>query len=130
MQIKYPCEIVSKHLLPALRSLIAKGLIEEYSLTQTVAAEKLGTTQAAISYYLSSKRGEKHINQLNNDLLLKKTIHEITQGLATGGMSSQVVMKKICDLYLCEKANTIPFPEPPPRISIFQASIIIIRALT
>ena len=90
--------MVSKHFLPALRSLIAKDLIENYGLTQVAAAEKLGTTQAAISYYLSSKRGEKYLKQLKNDPQTKSTIKVIVNGLATGTLSSNEVMSKLCDL--------------------------------
>ena len=40
---------------------MAKELIEKYCYTQKQAAQKLGTTQPAISQYLSSKRGSKGI---------------------------------------------------------------------
>ena len=100
MSIKYPCETVSKHFLPALRSLIAKGLIENYGVTQVIAAEKLGTTQAAISYYLSSKRGERHIKKIENDSQIKSTIKEIVDGLATEVLSPNEVMQKLCALCL------------------------------
>jgi len=100
LQLKYPCETVSKYLLPTLRSLIAKGLIEDYGFTQVAAAEKLGTTQAAISYYLSSKRGQKHIKQLDNDSQTKSTIKVIVNGLGRGTLSSNEVIQKLCELCL------------------------------
>ncbi len=50
------CETVAKYVLPVFRSLTAKELVNVHHLTQTEAAKKLGTTQAAISQYLSSKR--------------------------------------------------------------------------
>ena len=96
--MKHPCEIVARHTLPALRSLIAKGLIEDYGFTQVAAAEKLSTTQAAISYYLSSKRGEKYVKQLENNPLVKSTIKEIVDGLGAGTLSSIKVMGKLCEL--------------------------------
>jgi predicted transcriptional regulator len=43
------CETVGKKVLPVFRSLIAKELMNTYNLTQVKAAQKLGTTQAAIS---------------------------------------------------------------------------------
>ena len=57
------CEVVARYILPIFRSLIAKDLIEKYNFTQVEAAEKLGTTQAAISQYLHSKRGYKGLEQ-------------------------------------------------------------------
>ncbi len=90
--------MVARHLLPAFRSLIAKSLIEDHGFTQVAVAEKIGTTQAAISYYLSSKRGEKYVKQLQNDVHVKSKIKQIVDGLLAGTLSSEGVMNKICDL--------------------------------
>ena len=96
--MKNPCEIITRHILPAFRSLIAQGLIEDHGFTQVAAAEKLGTTQAAISYYLSSKRGEKYINLLENNTHVKTKIQEIVERLSTNSFSSEEVTSSLCDL--------------------------------
>jgi uncharacterized protein len=60
------CEIVGKYVLPIFRSMLAKELVQKHHLTQTQAAHLLGTTQAAVSQYLSSKRaykGVEHVTQ-------------------------------------------------------------------
>ena len=105
LKLKYPCETFSKQILPALRSLIAQGLIEKYGMTQTAAAKKLGTTQAAISYYLSSKRGEKYVKQLKNDSQVRSTINEIINGLAMESLSSNEFMEKLCELCIVLRKN-------------------------
>jgi predicted transcriptional regulator len=46
--------------------MLAKELVQKYNLSQTEAAKKLGTTQAAVSQYLSSKRaykGMEHVEE-------------------------------------------------------------------
>lgn len=96
--MKNPCEIIARYILPAFRSLIAKSLIEEHNFTQVAAAEKLGTTQAAISYYLSSKRGEKYINLLENNLHVQTQINDIVEGLVTNSLSSEDATGSLCDL--------------------------------
>ncbi len=53
------CETIGKYVLPIFRSLVAKELVKTYHLTQVEVAQKLGTTQAAISQYLASKRAIK-----------------------------------------------------------------------
>ena len=61
------CETIGKYVLPIFRSLVAKELVKTYGLTQLEAAEKLGTTQAAISQYINSKRafkGAKHLDSV------------------------------------------------------------------
>ena len=55
------CESVARHILPLYRAFIAKELIEKHGYTQVKAAKKLGTTQAAISQYVTAKRGHKSI---------------------------------------------------------------------
>ena len=103
--MKNPCEIISRHILPAFRSLIAKGLIEENGFTQVAAAEKLGTTQAAISYYLSSKRGEKYIKLLEDNPLVESKISGIIDGLTLGSFSTGEVIGTLCDLCTSLRGN-------------------------
>ena len=55
------CESIARYVLPLYRAYIAKELIEKHGFTQVKAARKLGTTQAAISQYVTSKRGNKSI---------------------------------------------------------------------
>ena len=62
------CEAIGKYLLPLFRSLVAKELINNYSLTQVEVAKKLGTTQAAISQYVNSKRAYKGAEQFEDIL--------------------------------------------------------------
>jgi hypothetical protein len=44
--------------LPVIRKEIAESMINEFGLNQKQAAEKLGVTPAAVSQYLSKKRGK------------------------------------------------------------------------
>jgi predicted transcriptional regulator len=60
------CETIGRFVLPVFRSLVAKELIGTYHLTQVEAAQKLGTTQAAISQYVNSKRALKGTEKYGN----------------------------------------------------------------
>jgi len=96
----YPrCEIIAKYILPVFRSLVAKELIEKYNFTQVAAAEKLGTTQAAISQYIHSKRGHKSIEQFG-DLMddIRSVAIEAAKSIATREIDSDEVMAKFCEL--------------------------------
>ncbi len=57
------CETLGKYVLPVFRSLVAKELISTYHFTQVETAKKLGTTQAAISQYINSKRAFKGMSK-------------------------------------------------------------------
>ncbi len=52
-----PDEIIAKAIIPALRAMVAKELIEKYGLTQQSAAKLLNVSQAAISNYMRGVRG-------------------------------------------------------------------------
>ena len=59
MRMANRCETIGKYVLPVFRALVAKELVNTHHLTQVDAAKKLGTTQAAISQYVTSKRAIK-----------------------------------------------------------------------
>lgn len=54
---KTPCEQILWYIVPAIRKEIARNLIEKHGLSQKDVANLLGVTPAAISQYLSKKRG-------------------------------------------------------------------------
>ena len=82
------CETIGKYVLPVFRSLVAKELVNTHHLTQVDAAQKLGTTQAAISQYINSKRAFKGTEQFGNILPkiqaeATKTAKQLSDGNAT-----------------------------------------------
>lgn len=99
-----PCELVVKLVLPAFRSLVAKDLIEKYNFSQVAAAKKLGTTQAAISYYLYSKRGEKRMKQLEAMPSVRTAANQVASGIVTQRFSPFDSMLKFCEL--CKALRT------------------------
>ena len=66
-----PCEYIIWHKLPIIRKEIALRMINNYGLSQKETAEKLGISYAAISQYLSGKRG----NIIVTDKQLTKEIN-------------------------------------------------------
>jgi predicted transcriptional regulator len=57
-----PCEYLLWNLLPAIRSEIARSMVNDFGLNQKEAAEKLEIQPAAVCMYLSDKRGKSNIN--------------------------------------------------------------------
>jgi len=53
-----PCEIVVQKVLPAIRAELARIMIDE-GLPQHQVANRLGLTKAAVSQYVSAKRGHE-----------------------------------------------------------------------
>ena len=113
-----PCELVVRYVLPTFRSLVAKELIEKYDLSQVDAAEKLGTTQAAISHYVYSKRGEKRMQEFES--AVQPTASQVAKGIANGKLSALDAMTMFCRLCvelrtknaICElHKDTVSLPE-------------------
>jgi hypothetical protein len=52
-----PCEIAVKSVIPAVKALIAKQLVEKHGLKQEKIAEILGISQSAVSKYTRKVRG-------------------------------------------------------------------------
>ena len=80
-----PCELTVKTLLPALRTLVAKELSNNYGWTQTRIAKRLGVTQAAVSGYLSL--------DISTTAPLPFSIEELKS--IAKGLTSEIAMKRL-----------------------------------
>jgi len=79
--------------------MVAKDLIEKYNFTQVAAAKKLGTTQAAVSQYIHSKRGFRGEKQFADVLPeIRSLAHETAKNMAAGKMETEEIMQKFCEL--------------------------------
>jgi len=93
-----PCELVVRYVLPAFRSLIAKDLVENHRLSQLAAAKKLGTTQAAASYYPDAKRGDKIAKRLEWVPSIQSAAKQVARGIASEKFSFTDSTTKFCEL--------------------------------
>jgi predicted transcriptional regulator len=53
----FPCEVAVKSVVPAIKALMARELVEKQGLKQEEAAEILGISQSAVSKYSTRARG-------------------------------------------------------------------------
>jgi len=83
--LKTFCEVYVRSILPALRTLLAKELISNYSKTQMEAAKILGITQASINYYLYGKRASKITKALENIPEVRNTVRMLAKKIAKNG---------------------------------------------
>lgn len=98
MDLKPPCEISVRYVLPAVRFLLAKKLIEGYGFTQSHAARVLGVTQAAISHYVNVKRGGKWVDKLTGIEEVNDFVERYAKKLASGEAYSEDLDFALCDL--------------------------------
>jgi len=94
-------------MIPAFRTLVAKQLIEKYQFSQMEVAESLGTTQAAISNYIYSKRGKKGREQLESKPLVQSTVSEVTERIAKTKFSLMDATLVFCKLCMALKGGEL-----------------------
>ena len=100
------CENVSRYILPIYRSYLAKELIDKHGFTQVETATKLGTTQAAISQYIHSKRGFKRIPQYGEILPKIQTVAtETAKRIVTEEINTEEIMGAFCELCVYFRKN-------------------------
>lgn len=108
MPMILPEELASKSVIPAIRALIVKRLIEEHDMTQQEAAKLLGVTQPAVSKYLHEKRGAAI--KLTGIREIERATNEIAEMVSSHKAKPIEVMSKIeaaCDYvrknrYMCD----------------------------
>lgn len=113
--MKPPCIVVVQHVLPAIRVLIAKELIEKHGLKRVRVAEKMGITPAAVTQYLKEVRGERAVKMVESSDKAIEVVSKIADGLAKDEASVYDVLENICracqimmsDGLLCEMHKEI-----------------------
>ena len=94
--MKPPCIIMVQYILPALRVLIAKELVEKHGLRRVRAAEKMGITPAAVTQYLGKLRGETAVKLVESSDEVIEIVSKIANGLAKDEASVYDVLENIC----------------------------------
>ncbi len=96
--MKSPCEKFVLEVMPSVRALIAKELIDKYALSQTEAAKIIGITRPAISQYLSARRGSKMIKQLRINPVIRELISRAASTVVKNEATSESITNIICEI--------------------------------
>ena len=94
-----PAEIETKTLIPALRAILAKKLMETYNIQEEDISKMLGVTQAAISNYIRGTRGNPElIIKLLSIKEVSEMIDEIASNLSTNMAYTPASLSKFIGL--------------------------------
>jgi len=96
--VKPPCVTVVKYLLPAIRVLVMKELIEKHSMRKIDASAKMELTPAAITQYFKGDRGTMFINELSQSDETMKMVSELAETLARNDAPIESVIEKLCGI--------------------------------
>ena len=92
--MKAPCEIAASEILPALRSEVARNLIEIHNMKQTEVSLLLGITQGAVNHYLSGHRGKGEIFEEYPEI--KRYAQQMAEKIKEGEKISYIGFCKYC----------------------------------
>ncbi len=88
-----PCEVIVLNILPSLRAQLARELVK-LGLTQQEISETLELTPAAVSQYVSGKRGQKV--EFNSEV--KQKIHQKAKKIKNNKENNPFdIICKVCD---------------------------------
>lgn len=94
-----PSEIETKTLIPALRAILAKKLMDTYSIQEEDISKMLGVTQAAISNYIRGTRGNPElITKLLSIKEVSDMVDEIASNLSTNMAYTPASLSKFIGL--------------------------------
>jgi len=91
------CEIVVADIMPVIRALITKELMDEHGLNQVETAKKLGVTQPAVSQYRSKLRGQG-VKMLLSNKKIMSLIKKLAADVAKGNMNPQKMHMELCSI--------------------------------
>lgn len=98
--MKPPCVIIVKHVLPAIRVLVAKELMEKYGMRKIDVSEKMELTPAAITQYFKGERGASFIGDMTKSRETMKRVSKLAETIAKSGSSIEDVIEQLCGI--CE----------------------------
>jgi len=89
--------VVTKKILPSMRSLLAWKLIHVYKLNQLDVAERLGVSQPAVSQYLKGIRG-RNVKMIEKSDVIVRMIDELAHELAIRKIDEYEFQRKVCEI--------------------------------
>ncbi len=89
-----PCEIAVKSVVPAVKALMAKELVETHKLRQDEVAKLLGISQSAVSKYTNRVRG--HVINIAEVQQVKPYIDKMLVLLVKGGCQRREFLGLFC----------------------------------
>ena len=96
--MKPPCMIVTAHILPAVRVVVARNLIEFHEMKPSLVASKMGLTPAAVTQYVSGVRGGMLAEDLQQSEGVKQMVNRIVGELLKIESDTSVVTEMLCEL--------------------------------
>jgi uncharacterized protein len=89
-----PCEVGVKTVLPAVKALMARTIVEKHGLKEQQAADILGLSQSAVSRYINKSRG--NILEIENVPEVQILIEKMTYFLVSEPQKKNEILELFC----------------------------------
>ena len=96
-RMRFPCEDLVKHVIPAIRAIIVKELNQKYEKNQIEIANLLSITQPSVSYYLRGERGDRGAKIIEKTSSYQKIL-DLTERIIKGTADEIDLLKFFCDV--------------------------------
>jgi predicted transcriptional regulator len=96
--MKPPCMLITTHVLPAIRVIVAKDLVKVHELKPVRVASKMGLTPAAVTQYVSGVRGKKMVDALQRSEKTRAMLNRLTMELVKPESDIRAAMPMVCEL--------------------------------
>lgn len=88
--------IVVQYVLPAVRVLIMRNLIEKYHMRKIDIAAKMELTPSAITQYVKGERGTTFVDRIVKSEKTMKILSELAEALAKDNVPAETLIDKLC----------------------------------
>lgn len=89
--------IMVQYVLPAIRALMIRDLIEKYGLRKIDASAKMAVSPAAVTQYMKGKRGSAFVKEISQSKRPMQIVSEVAEALAKDEVPMDAVIKKMCE---------------------------------
>jgi len=104
--MKPVCEVVVTSVLPAIRSIMTRELLNTYELKQQEVADLLGITQPAVSQYIRESRGMK-VKLLEKHPKIMKMIDDLSRDMIHEKIKPKKLQLRICEICKAVRKNRV-----------------------
>jgi len=96
--VKPPCMLVTSHVLPAARVILARSLIEVHDLRPVTVAARMRLTPAAVTQYVSGVRGAKLVDALQGSDRARRVLDALVEELLKAESDALAMVSLVCEL--------------------------------
>jgi len=96
--LKPPCMIVVRYVLPAIRALMIRDMVEKYNLRKIDASAKMSVTPAAVTQYLKGERGSAFVKEISRSERAMRIVSELAEALVKNDAPIDTAISKLCEI--------------------------------